>query len=92
MKVKVLKYEQNIIEFIIEGETDTFCNALREELLNDKGVTFAAYIIDHPLIGHPRFLVRTDGSKGAKEALIEASQRIKLNTIELRSKLKEALT
>lgn len=60
------------IVFTLQGETHTFCNALKYELQQVKGVTIATYKIDHPLVGIPQFLVETKGiepRKAMKEAL-----------------------
>ncbi len=72
MEFKVITEEKNRFVFQLPGETHTFCNALKEELLNVKGVTLATYKIDHPLVGVPEFLVETKGidpRKAVKEAL-----------------------
>lgn len=60
------------IVFTLQGETHTFCNALKYELQQVKGVIIATYKIDHPLVGIPQFLVETKGiepRKAMKEAL-----------------------
>jgi len=58
--------------FTLEGETHTFCNLLKEEIRNVKGVLISAYKIDHPLVGVPTFQIETKGTeprKAIKEAL-----------------------
>ena len=72
MEFKVITEEKNRFVFQLPSETHTFCHALKEELLNVKGVTLATYKIDHPLVGVPEFLVETKGvdpRKAVKEAL-----------------------
>lgn len=72
MEFIVLEENKNKIIFQLKGETHTFCNALKQELLRVKGVTIATYKIDHPLIGIPEFLFETKGiepRKALKEAL-----------------------
>ncbi|MDP3990664.1 MAG: DNA-directed RNA polymerase subunit L [archaeon] len=72
MEFTILEEDKTKIQFQLNGETHTFCNALKQELLRVKGVVIATYKIDHPLIGVPEFLVQTKGiepRKALKEAL-----------------------
>ncbi|MFQ5887402.1 MAG: RpoL/Rpb11 RNA polymerase subunit family protein [Candidatus Hydrothermarchaeales archaeon] len=59
MEVRVLKEDKKGIEFELIGEGHTFCNALREALNRQKGVEYATYKIEHPLLSNPRIYVRT---------------------------------
>jgi len=76
MEVVVLNKSSDTLVFELRGEGHTFCNALRESLLQDPAVTFAAYRVDHPLTSSPVFTVKTDGSKSPEEALREAAVRV----------------
>ena len=72
MEFKVLEETNEKLVFQLKGETHTFCNALKNELLKIKGVTIATYRVDHPLIAIPQFLIQTKGiepRKAIKEAL-----------------------
>lgn len=72
MEFKVLEESKNKLVFELKGETHTFCNALKQELLDLKGVSIATYKIDHPLIGMPKFYLETKGiepRKALKDAL-----------------------
>ncbi len=76
MEIVVLSRASNTLVFELKGEGHTFCNALREALLRDPAVVFAAYRVDHPLISSPVFTVKTDGSKSPEDALREAAMRV----------------
>ena len=76
MKFTVLEETKKSLTFNLEGETHTFCNALKDELQNVKGVVIATYKIDHPLIGIPEFLIETKGTEPRK-ALKEALKALK---------------
>jgi len=76
MDVVVINRNSNTLVFELRGEGHTFCNVLREVLLQDPAVDFAAYRIDHPLTSSPVFTVRTRGSKAPDEALKEAASKI----------------
>ncbi len=72
MEFVILEETKTKLVFQLKGETHTFCNLLKEELLTVKGVTLATYRIDHPLIGVPQFLIETkalEPRKALKEAL-----------------------
>ena len=91
MKLKIIKRGANDLELEIEGEGHTFCNVLRKTLYEDPAVEFAGYSIDHPLVGVPRFYVRTDGSESPEEALIKAARRIAERAREFRELFEQAL-
>lgn len=72
MKLTVLEESKTKMVFTLEGENHTFCNLLKEEIRNVKGVELSAYKIDHPLVGIPKFQIQTKGvepRKAVKEAL-----------------------
>lgn len=80
MEFKVIEEIKNKLIFELKGETHTFCNALKQELQQIKGVTLVAYKIDHPLIGVPRFQLETKGiepKKAIKEALAALKKKAK---------------
>lgn len=92
MKVKILRYSDDVLEFEIDGETHTLLNPLRMELLNIDGVTFVAYKIVHPLTDKARFIVRTDPKKiKAIEAFRRAKEAVQVKIFELIQKLRDAL-
>ena len=74
MELNVLESKKHRIVFELRGTDHTFCNALKQELWNDESVKVAAYNINHPLVGVPKFIVESTGD--VKEALAGASQRL----------------
>ena len=78
MEFKVLEESKTRIVFQLIGETHTFCNVLKKELQDTKGVTIATYKVDHPLIGVPEFLIETkdiEPRKALKSALKELKKK-----------------
>lgn len=75
MEVKVLEETNKKLLFELKGAGHSFCNALREELINDKHVEVASYRIDHPLVGIPTFMVETDG-EAPRDVLANAAKRL----------------
>ena len=76
MEIKILEEKKNKMIIEVIGESHSFCNAIKKELWNDKSIKSAGYNIEHPLIGIPKIVVETDGSKEPKKALIDAAGRL----------------
>ena len=66
MEFTVLEESKTKLVFELKGETHTFCNLLKDELLNTKGVVTTSYRVDHPLTGVPQFLIETKGAEPRK--------------------------
>lgn len=62
------------IEFI--GENDTLLNLLKQQLLADDGVETATYIMGHPYLDNPLFIVETKSGK-ADAALKNAAKELR---------------
>jgi len=86
MKFKVLEESKTKLVFQLPGETHTFCNVLKQELLQVKGVSLATYKIDHPLVGIPQFLIETKGIEPRK-ALQEALKALKKKAEEFKKEV-----
>ena len=86
MKFKVLEESKTKLVLQLPGETHTFCNVLKQELLQVKGVSLATYKIDHPLVGIPQFLIETKGIEPRK-ALQEALKALKKKAEEFKKEV-----
>lgn len=89
MKVNLKVNEPNYIEVEMEGEEHSFPNAIREILLAEKDVEFAAYRIDHPQVGKPILYLRTKNKK-ALDVLEAAVAKVKKMAIEFKNEMKGA--
>jgi len=90
LEIEIIKSQQNHAEFRIKGERHTLPNLLRDRLLKDSGVVFAAYKLKHPLDSDSVFVVNTKG-KTAKKALQDACKKIDSDLEELRKAIKKAM-
>lgn len=90
MEIKVLSEKKNEVEFLIVGERHTFPSLLRDALLKDSAVEFAAYKLKHPMDGDSMFVVRTSGKTPAK-ALQDALKKINSDLEEFATNMKKAL-
>ncbi len=80
MEFTVLEETKDTLKFKLAGENHTFCNALKTELVQAKGVVLASYKINHPLVGQPEFVIQTKGTeprKALKEALANLKKKAK---------------
>lgn len=91
VEIKILEKSDRVLEFELPTEGHTFCNLLAYYLNEDPEVEYAAYRIDHPLLGIPRVIVRTREGKSPLEALLDAVERIEKDLRELREKFSKAL-
>ena len=83
MEFNVKEESKSKLIFELKGETHSFCNALKYELQQVKGVTLATYKIDHPLVGVPQFLIETKGVEPRK-ALKTALKALKKHAEEFK--------
>ena len=89
MDIDVKKSATNELHFVMKGERHTFPNLLRETLLQDSSVIFAAYTLQHPLGSECEFVVKTKG-KTAKKALDDAANQIEKKLAEFEKAFKSA--
>lgn len=90
MELKVVKQDDKTLVLEIPGETVTVTNALRSELWEDKNVSEAAHIKEHPYLAEPKVFVKTTRGK-PQTALDKAADRIIKQTEEFAAEFKRAL-
>jgi len=88
LKLHVIKKDKNFLEVILEGEEHSFPNLLRETLLEDDDVEFASYVMAHPQLGNPKFIVRTK-SKTPEAAIKSALKKIEKKASDFEALLKK---
>uniref|UniRef100_A0A7C2VBD8 DNA-directed RNA polymerase subunit Rpo11 n=1 Tax=Ignisphaera aggregans TaxID=334771 RepID=A0A7C2VBD8_9CREN len=67
-------------------------NLLAKLALKKPGVTFAGYIIEHPVVTYPELVIMTDGSRSPLEVLKEVLKEVKTMAQEFVEELDKALT
>ena len=91
MEIKILEDKKNKIMFEIKGEDHTVANLLRKELWKDAHVKGAAYNIEHPLVGVPKFVLQTDGEdprKVLKTAIKKIQKQLAKTKDEIKAKVR----
>lgn len=63
MDINVRSHEGDKLDIEFVGERKTVLYLLKEHLLADDKVTTATVLTDHPQLGHPRLIVRTNSGK-----------------------------
>jgi len=89
MEINVIKNEKDYLEVELKGEEYGIANMLKELLLEDENVEFAAYRMDHPVVAHPVLMVRTS-SGTPLNALKSAVKRLRKMATEFRDAVKDA--
>lgn len=89
MDIEVKNSSASELRFILKGERHTFPNLLRETLLKDSSVTFAAYTMPHPLDKDCEFIVKTKG-KNVKKALEDSLKKIDAQVSDFEKAFKNA--
>jgi len=74
IKVKISKAGKEGIEVDLEGFRHTIPNLIRQELWNDKNVSYAAYTKPHPYIGNAKIMVRGKDPKKSLEAAVKRAE------------------
>ena len=80
MEFNVIEESKTKLIFELKGESHSFCNVLKKELQETKGVELVTYKIDHPLVGIPKFQLETKGvepRKALKSALATLKKKVK---------------
>jgi DNA-directed RNA polymerase subunit L len=89
MEIEVIKNEKDYLEIVIKGEDYGLANMLKELLLDDGKVEFAAFRMDHPQAASPVLMVRTsDGTP--LSALKSAAKKLKKQAADFKEALKDA--
>ena len=91
MKLRVLKQTGKRLELEVEGEDHSLLNLLTKTMLKMDHVKFAAYRIDHPLVGKPVIIIETDGETPPAEAMKRGLEEIKKLSREFMEKFETAI-
>ena len=90
MELSVIEQDEKRLILEVKDESTSFANMLRAELWNDKSVSEAAHIKEHPYLGQPKILVKTERGS-PKVALEKASVRVLDKAKEFQEEFKRAL-
>ncbi len=89
MELNILDKGKDFIKIELVGEDHTLANALADELHNDSHVTVSGYKRDHPLVGSPVLVVKTDGKEDPIKAIEACVARLKKKNSEFLLQIKE---
>jgi len=90
MELKKIKEDEKTLLVEAVGESFTLTNAVREYLWDDKSVSEAAQIKEHPYLSQPKIFVKTDRGSPVT-ALEKASEKLVDDAKEFKQKFKDAL-
>jgi len=89
MEVNILEQGKDFIKIELVGENHTLANALRDELNNDSHVTVSGYKRDHPLVGSPILVVKTDSKEDPMKSIEGCINRLKKKNSDLLLQVKK---
>lgn len=88
--MKIAKEEENYIEVLFEGEDRGFPNLLKDTLIENKNVEFAACIVEHPLLTPPKLILRTKNKKPI-QVLKEAAEKLEKQISQFKAKFEKSI-
>jgi len=91
MEVKKIKDENGVLILELERESKTFANLISDELWNDKNVSEATAIKEHPYMAQPKLYLKMKGKNNPKKALKDAVKRIEVKVKDLEKEFSRAL-
>ena len=83
MEVKKIKDEDGVFMIELEGESKTFTNLIAEELWNDKNISEAVAIQNHPYMDQPKLFLKMKGKAKPQKALQDAAKRVQVKLKDL---------
>ncbi len=89
-KIEIVKATKNRIEFKLKGEDHTMANLLVKLAIKKPHVTYAAYRVEHPLVGDLIVVLATDGTVTPVEVLKEVLHDVIRLSEEFRKALEES--
>ncbi len=63
MDLRLIAKDTQSIEIEVINENETLLAGLRNTLLHDEKVVFATYVLGHPLLEHPKVIVKVNEGK-----------------------------
>jgi DNA-directed RNA polymerase subunit L len=90
MELSVIEEDEKRLILEVKGESVSFANLIRSELWNDKSVSEAAHIKEHPYLDQPKILVKTERGS-PRVALEKAAVRVLDKAKEFQEEFKRSL-
>jgi DNA-directed RNA polymerase subunit L len=90
-RINIEKLTEKEIIFTLTGDQHGIPNLIAKLAIKKPYISYAAYVIDHPLISKPKIIIVTDGKKHPLEALREILLEAKKTVEEFRSKILDIL-
>lgn len=76
MELRLVNKTATKLEIEVIGENDTLLNLLKQKLLQDPSVETATYVMGHPYLDNPLFVVETKSGK-PEQALKTAAKDLR---------------
>lgn len=73
MELRLVNKTNTKLELEVIGENDTLLNLIKQKLLQDPAVETATYVMGHPYLDNPLFVVET--KSGKPDAALKAAAK-----------------
>jgi len=83
--------DKEIRVVIQDQDKHSIPNLIAKLAVKKPGVTFAGYIIEHPLVSYPELVIQTDGTRNPLDVLKEVVEEAKSITQEFLDSFNKAL-
>ncbi|OIO62707.1 hypothetical protein AUJ69_02375 [Candidatus Woesearchaeota archaeon CG1_02_47_18] len=91
MEVKVIEETKKRLVVEVPGAGHTLCNLLKNQLLQNKHVRIATYVVKHPLVAIPTMIIETDGKTSPRKALYSVVDKLTDDFKDLKKKFLKAV-
>ena len=86
MKLNIIEDETKSLIVEFEGADRAVAEMIKDRLLGNKDIEYVAVVKEHPDVGKPRLIVRSE-SKNAKNLVLKAAEQIQDEIKELISQI-----
>jgi DNA-directed RNA polymerase subunit L len=90
-KIRIEKRTDRELIFTLTGDQHGIPNLISKLAIRKPYVSYAAYIIDHPLTSQPKVVIVTDGTKDPLEVLLEVLEEAKQHALTMKREVEEKL-
>ncbi len=90
-RIKIEKRTERELVFTLTGDQHGIPNLISKLAIKKPYVSYASYILDHPLVSQPRVVIVTDGSRDPLDVLLEVLEEAKQYVQALKKEVEEKL-
>ncbi|MDT7889484.1 MAG: RpoL/Rpb11 RNA polymerase subunit family protein [Desulfurococcales archaeon] len=90
-KIRIEKKNDRELIFTLTGDQHGIPNLISKLAIKKPYISYASYIVDHPLTSLPKVVIVTDGTKDPLDALLEILEEAKQYALAMKKEIEEKL-